>query len=557
MLAKSKILEILHSYNIYSQKYEPTVYENKSDLGLCIDIKDSLFGYLTRIFLFNTENELSNFLKEYYWYKENHQKYQITLKLDSYDTKNPKIIYKYKDQNLTLDNMLNMESVLEAENNKKEKETEKRIYLAGAQELTNYLINLRQQKENTKLEKNKLKTEENDLKFALLQDLTTYYGREKAVTKKQITLENPTPVDNTLLLENLKNIQEKNITEIKEYLTSLINGIKTEELEEKYLVNLYSNQVYTYNIDILKKQIDFVKSKINAEKNFNLKGSKIHNIDEELKSFLKTNTPPAKIEVFLIDIKDKIENKFKNITDLKNASLIITGNSINIEPSPKEVPIDVTSHLIQEFNNLPKETQASLILYNSIYKPLCNYIINNNYPDPASIFKEFDFNYYYNELEEIVFNENNNHYLIHYFSQINFKDSTSYLNSIINICKIVENTLFTIPKSLTLFASEEQNKYKHLTIYPNELSKYLITTNNQILFIPYKLNIDRDTLEITILNSSDYYTNEKIVKEEDYIVLAKYNKKQILKDGIIITTDLLLESNITFNKSHLEGENYG
>ena len=557
MLAKNKILEILRSYNIYSQKYEPTIYENKNNSGLCIDIKDSLFGYLTRIFTFNTENELSNFLKEYYWYKENSQRYSITLKLDSYDTKNPQIIYQYKNRPLTLDNMLNIDSVLEEEKLNNEKELVKKIYIKNIQELTSYLIKLKELKENTKIAKNNLKTEENDLKFTLLQELTTYYGRKKTLTKKEITLENTSPINNDLLLENQKNIEQKDLPQIEEILKNLIESIQAEELEEKYLVNIYSNQVYTYNIDILKKQIEFVRSKINAEKNFNLKGSKIHNIDEELKSFLKTNTPPPKVEVFLIDIKDKIENKFKSITDLKNASLIITGTPSNIDPIFKENPKDNTNYLLEEFNNLPTTTKTSLILYNSIYKPICNYIIDNNYPDITEILKKFDFQYYYNELEEIVFNENNNHYLIHYFNQINFKDITSYITSIIDICKIVESTIFTISNTLTLFASEPQNKYKHLSTYPNKLSKYIVTTNQKILFIPYRLNIDDDALEISILETSDYYTKENIIKEEDFVVLAKYNKKQIKKDCIIITTDLLLEINITFNKSHLEGENYG
>lgn len=560
MLTKNEILEVLKTYNIYSQKYEPTIYENNNNIGLCLDIKDPLFGYLTRIFLFNQKEELQTFLNGFFWYKNNHQKYNINLTLNNYQTKTPQIIYQYKNEEISIKNMLNITSFLQEEQKEKEEDQEKEYYLLCIEELTNYLIEFKQMKENIKLEKNKLKTEENDLKFELLTELTTYYGREKKANKKEITLDPPTPIDNTLLLENQKNIKTKTLPEIKEYLSALINIIKAEELDEKNLVNIYSNSVYKYNIEILKKQIEFVKNKINAEKNFNVKGSKIHNIDEELRSFLKTGVAPTRIEIFLIDNKEKIETKFKSITDIKNAIQVITGKTISLQ-TQNENPItlsqeDRINYLINSFNNLPPQTQSKLILYNSIYKPICNFIINNNYPDINTISSSFDFNHYYQELEEIVYNENNNHYLVKYFSLINFKDLSSYINSLIEISKEVENTIFTIPSYLSLFATNEINNCKQLTILPTQNTKYLVKAN-KLLLIPEKLEIDWDTKEISTIKENTFYTKEKIIEEKESIILSKYTKKNIEKDGIIVTTDLILESEITFNKSHLEGENHG
>ena len=558
MLAKKDALEILKRYNINSGKYEPTIYENNNQIGICLDIKDSLFGFLTRIFTFNEKEELNSFLASFFWYKNNHQKYNIKLTLDKYDTKNPQIIYLFNNEKLTLENMLNMENYLETKEENKAKDHEKEYYLKCVEELTNYLINFKQMKENIKLEKNKLKTEENDLKYSLLTELTIYYGKEKPLTKKEITLESPSIIDNSLLLENLKNIKTKSLQEVKDYLNALINNIKVEELDEKNLVNIYSNSVYKYNIDILKKQIDFVKSKIYTEKNFNVKGSKIHNIDAELKSFLKTNVAPTKIEIFLIDNQNKIMEKFQKITDLKNACEIITGHKINIEPLEEEKiqeEIDIDKVLNNKFKELDKSTQSNLILYHSLYKPLCNYIINNNYPDKDTIISNFDFNHYYQELEEIVYHENNNHYLINYFSHLNFKDLNSYLDSIIKICQDVENTKFHLPDNINLFSIPDNNKYKQLTKLPSKNTKYLITTNHDLLFIPTKLEIDWNTLEISIEEDQAYYTNEFIIEDLESITLVKYNKTNIEKDGIIITTDLTEDYTTTFNKSHLEGGN--
>ena len=54
MLAVNDALDILKTYNIHSRKFEPTIYQNSNEVGICLDIKDSLFGYLTRA-LFSKE----------------------------------------------------------------------------------------------------------------------------------------------------------------------------------------------------------------------------------------------------------------------------------------------------------------------------------------------------------------------------------------------------------------------------------------------------------------------------------------------------------------------
>ena len=52
MLAKNEALQILKRYNIKSESYGPTIYQENDNIGICLDIKDSLFGYLTRAFIF-------------------------------------------------------------------------------------------------------------------------------------------------------------------------------------------------------------------------------------------------------------------------------------------------------------------------------------------------------------------------------------------------------------------------------------------------------------------------------------------------------------------------
>ncbi len=561
MLAKNEALQILKTYNIKSESYGPTIYQENDNVGICLDIKDSLFGYLTRAFIFPDASSLDNFLKGYLWYKNNHQKYNITLSLESYETKIANIKYMYNNNSLSIDDMLNMDTYLKKEQENLDDSNLFEIYLSNIEKLTEYLINFKKSKQTIIAEKNALKTKENDLKFELLKELTIYYDRNKNINKKIITLDfmNP-PSDNSLLYNNINNLKiNKSIDEAKNYLSSLINVIKEEELDEKNLVNIYSISVYKYNIEILNKQISFVKNKIASEKNFNIKGSKIHNIDEELKSFLKTNLAPVKVEHFIIENQNKTIDKFQGITNLENAYQIISGNKLTYTIHTKqtwETRDNVINSLKNLFDNEDITIKSNLILYNSFYKKIINYIIKNNYPNIEDIKKNFDFNYYYLEIEEIIYNINNNHYLINYFKNIDFKNLDTYINSIINIAKNIDAYFKPIPNNLKVFSINTESYYKHLTINNIESNTYLveIPINTSIIYIPYKLEVD-EANTIYTLNTNDIYLKESINQTTNSITLNTYHKKQIIENKITYTTDLILDKQIIYKIGTIGGQN--
>lgn len=561
MLAKNEALQILKTYNIKSESYGPTIYQENDNIGICLDIKDSLFGYLTRAFIFPDASSLDNFLKGYLWYKNNHQKYNITLSLESYETKIANIKYMYNNNSLSIDDMLNMDTYLKKEQENLDDSNLFEIYLSNIEKLTEYLINFKKSKQTIIAEKNALKTKENDLKFELLKELTIYYDRNKNINKKIITLDfMNSPSDNSLLYNNINNLKiNKSIDEAKNYLSSLINVIKEEELDEKNLVNIYSISVYKYNIEILNKQISFVKNKIASEKNFNIKGSKIHNIDEELKSFLKTNLAPVKVEHFIIENQNKTIDKFQGITNLENAYQIISGNKLTYTIHTKqtwETRDNVINSLKNLFDNEDITIKSNLILYNSFYKKIINYIIKNNYPNIEDIKKNFDFNYYYLEIEEIIYNINNNHYLINYFKNIDFKNLDTYINSIINIAKNIDAYFKPIPNNLKVFSINTESYYKHLTINNIESNTYLveIPINTSIIYIPYKLEVD-EANTIYTLNTNDIYLKESINQTTNSITLNTYHKKQIIENKITYTTDLILDKQIIYKIGTIGGQN--
>lgn len=562
MLDKKNLLQILNTYNIKSNKYGPTIYEFNTNLGICLDIKESTFGFLTRIFIFNNEDEVKDFLNKYTWYKKNKNKYQITLNFDVFDIPNPNIKYIYNNEELTFNDMLNIKNIINEKLNKKEELQEKSIYLMNINSLTNYLITIKNNKIIAKQEKNRLKTTENDLKYELLKRLFIYYERPNPPEKKAISLDNIIQNNDISIYKNNElNIQNKSLDEIKNYLSSLINIIKQEELDEKYFIDVYSNDIYKYNIEVLTKQIEFVKHKIDAEKNFNLKGSKIHNIDEELKSFLKNYTPPVKLEDYITTNKNTILNKYNNIKDIKEAYHNISGNILNIpkfESKPKVISLDPIKDLISEYDNLDINTKNNLVLYNSFYKNICNYIIDNN-PSIEDIKNNFDFDYYYNTLEEIIHNENNSHFLIRYFNNINFKTLDTYINSLINISKSL-NTTIKLKQEIKLFTLNKKTTYQEYSlnpIYSSDTVYITIPENTSLIIIPEKIIIDEDTKELENEITNSIYIKGNIIELEDTITVNKYNKIQQKdkKSDIIITTELKLNNSYTFHLGKLEGKN--
>lgn len=453
--------------------------------------------------------------------------------------------------------MLNIEDYLHQEKSNNDEENLKNIYLANISNLTNYLINLKQTKEQNKILKNQLKVQENDLKYELLLNLIQYYGQNKNVDKKVVNLDNTTTVDNSLIINNAKNITTKSFKDIESYLNILIQIVKEEELEEQYYVNIYSNNIYKYNIEILNKQINFVKNKINAEKNFNLKGSKIHNIDEELKSFLKKNTTPIKISDYISTNKNIIIEKYNKITNIKDAYSIISNQPLKYNHLDFKTSLNrhnIIQKLKTDFQQLNQTSKNALVLYNSIYKPICNYIINNNYPTIEEIKKAFDFDYYYSELEQVVNDANNYHYLATYFYQINFKNLDSYINSLIDLCHNLEKSQSILMDTIKLFCNDFNNKYKLCNLYSSIDSTIItIPANTSLIYVPLKLEIDFENKEINENSSNDFYLNYDIIKTTNNIIVKNYQVKNKIIDHNKIANDIKENKVTTYNIGQLKG----
>jgi len=165
-----------------------------------------------------------------------------------------------------------------------------------------------------------------------------------------------------------------------------------------------------------------------------------------------------------------------------------------------------------------------------------------------------------NRAEEIIYNENNSHYLVNYFKYINFKNLDSFINSLIEICKTITNTNFIPIGDIKAFGINDNNIYKSLTTNPlyNKKDVHLITITpiNKIIFVPEKIELNEDTKELNKTETNNIYVKCNIVDTNNTITINKYNKveSKYNNSDIIITTDLILNSETTFHIGRIEGE---
>ena len=84
-------------YGISLNKFGPFLSFVDKKIGLCLDIKDSKYGFLTRNYCFNTINEFEEFIKKYSYYK-NTLKGNTNLSLDNYFDVSPKLKYGFDEK---------------------------------------------------------------------------------------------------------------------------------------------------------------------------------------------------------------------------------------------------------------------------------------------------------------------------------------------------------------------------------------------------------------------------------------------------------------------------
>ena len=385
MITKTQIIKKLKKYGFYSLNRAPYIYDDGEKVGIYFVWPHKFFGNLERVLFFEDEESLEKTIFEYWWFKENKNKYNLDFTFDDYETLTPQVVYKYKDKAIDMTAMKNFHTEpvsIPSKDNKVE------VLKRQALMLILILETKLNMQVNNFLEVIKLKETKESLKEELTSIINNH-SNEQAV--ETLTDSNPDSESIiTTLKENLQALETKEDT--INFIDSLLLYMQNIEMDEGALQNSYLLIKEKYEIEDYQAKIavlDNIKNKKKLFKNKVNLNELFASIDE--RSNLKT----------IVNFNTYLKNEQKRITeiysDLKNVEKEVIGEYLaNFEKITLDVPIieekteiieepkeeiilsskDIRNSLITDFTNLNNKEQSACIVASSFLKDLVN-VLNN------------------------------------------------------------------------------------------------------------------------------------------------------------------------------------
>ncbi len=110
MLDFNSALEMMAKYGYSSSTSHPYIYEAGESIGLCYLYNDEDYGTLERVKIFETLDDLEEFLKQLDWLKKNGLLYHVRMALDNYEIMNPKTIFLRNEKIMVEGEMYDIEN---------------------------------------------------------------------------------------------------------------------------------------------------------------------------------------------------------------------------------------------------------------------------------------------------------------------------------------------------------------------------------------------------------------------------------------------------------------
>lgn len=432
-------------YGISLHKFGPFLSFVDKKIGLCLDIKDSKYGFLTRNYCFNTINEFEEFIKKYSYYK-NTLKGNTNLSLDNYFDVSPKLKYGF-DEKILVD-----------------QENEQKIVQAikmAADNLYIYLNNLYK----SRIEQIELRT---DAHINMINNLVEYKESLHKFYKKtyQEDVENN---DETLYnyrnktknnLKNFKNNINKlkkiqDIESLKNEIKLLVEEVKNYELDHEYYSLVYDLYLFKNKAYLLEQMNNHILNVLESEKSLTPQELKT-----ELEAIKEQIVFSNNKESFIKDQLTDIEEKYSGIADLKEYNIADYLNKsefteITFTEFVDKKPVNKTIDLIKKYNEMNESNKRDLLILFSPLKKIINHIITikssdlNDYEDYRHFYMEIID--YLNMPDNLIFKKK-------YFNLIDFNSFESFIYSLIKFTDKINDMSFKLEKSCLVWSySNDKN----------------------------------------------------------------------------------------------------
>lgn len=534
--------DIVSKYGISLYNFGPYLSFIKNKVGICLDIKDSHYGFLIRNFSFNNMFEFEEFIKKYAYYKRV-LKSESQILIEDYNGISPKITYEFEKEEL-----------LKLEKEQKEIELIKK----ESKGLLEYVENIYKDRIEELILRDKIRMNMENLLSEYKKNLHAFYNKvynEKASNILDDTLNKyQNNIKNNLdLLKKMLNELERQIDllSVKKKLKKIIMFLKTLECDETYFNMVYDKILFENKVSIIEKMNEKIIAELNinpriSPKELKLKLEDIKNsflFNDIREDYLKRN-----IEIIeekyntLFNIEEYNFNKF-----LKKEELIeFNVSKENIEKKHKKI-----NNYIYDYNKIDDENKNILLLLFSPFKKIIKYILLIK-EDKNKLENFEDFESLYQELLEIVNMSDNLIIKEKYLRKINFNSFELFINSLIQMASQLENLFFIVQENEYYYSNDNlENELifasrETIKLYDEVVNCLLLQTGSKVLYSKYRMRVVHNTLvieennDIFILKNKNNFIDCKKVEQVKHF-------KPFFKNMVINNKSLNIVTNIIEN----------
>ncbi len=609
MLDKDIVLEILQKYGFSSTNKHPFIYKKGDTIGICYSFIDEYYGELERVKFFESKDELEEFLKRYNWIRENGLKYNARIGLDNYEIVNPKVLFLRNDKVMVKGEMFNIAEFDLIDEQKGALDLSARLILEAGNLLLIYdelksiqmeyllgLVSLRNvlrskyfdlQKEIDIYNNFDVKRE-----MELLPEVADLSGIDENTEKiikdryNQYRVAPPSVEEAATFLNdtwnlnyNLENNYRFYETQIEE--NDIRNEIRTVNKKLDYIMALNDKLSSLFKKDLTKGFRSIERSSRNSSVTVpkNYVQNKIREVEKKY-SYLN--------DLSIYHLADYLKEAMNNTNYEDIASKYPKEAKDDINNSKMPMNEIATNLFMQYRDNLSIDEQAIMILYNSKYRSYFENILSiKDYANlkTKKLIKKLNGVKGFSKIKSDCFDavkariEDPINATIkqQLFSNINFTDYVSFIDSLVKLCIKLEGmkNKLILPSDIKMYYGSSRYYYIYdenfrlvtndlngiigdLNIKKDVITIALLKKGTQILYSPYYLDLGdlyskTPNLQMFIKEvvNFDLLVNLKQVdinKDSESYKVARYYSEPVIIDEVSVVEEIKLKDNLTFNR---------
>lgn len=514
MLSIKDAKDILSYYGFVSTSVEPTLCQNKNNVGIFATFKTK-YGHLSRFVNFNSKNDMEKFLGAYLWYRKNINDSKLIVEFDDYEKISPKIKFIYNNIEVTNSNLTDIKLLnskveeLIIDTSDEDNMALLNIIFGKIRDRLKEIDEFQNSLEDTILEyKEKLKeynkcinnVESNKISMSKI-NTDKYYDEINKVSVSYINDKN-------------KNFSEYFSKTIKLYEEILINEIYFENL---YLFEYYKEQIreIDFKISLYAKYIE----EINNQKNKLFKSKKGQLSFEEYLANTNFEEQYINKEELIYNKKTEFENsliqlKNNSVDELKLIYKIVVPEEKNILEKSEEVNIIDIDSLNYYFMSLSKQERNDTLALSSPLKDLINLIrVIEEKDKKIVILTEKYYKDKFVEMYEILSSKDNYAATRKYLKFLKLDSLEDFIDSLVNYTNNINITPFGLPKNnilkfkMGVFLNQGYLNASITNNYPvnsKGVNNYCVTTTLKDIhafYSPYILKLDNDNILEAVENN--------------------------------------------------------